>query len=204
MSELIVLAGCYGSGKTSLGLNLSLKRKAEGRHVIAVDLDVINPYVRMTDGAESKRPSLIAKARSLVKSFLKAARDEADTHSPSKKTIAIFEDIGEGAVVGTEHKTEDVKKAATKQMAEVMDVYGSPEANGQKVFRSIAEQQTARQTAGQQAMAVANGPMLEKILTAIEKGQIITLDGDALVGATANKMDNALGRRRALASRGAI
>lgn len=158
----------------------------------------------MTDGAESKRPSLIAKARSLVKSFLKAARDEADTHSPSKKTIAIFEDIGDGAVVGTENKTKDVKKAATKQMAEVMDVYGSPEANGQKVFRSIAEQQTSRQMAGQQAMAVANGPMLEKILTAIEKGQVITLDGDALVGATANKMDNALGRRRALASRGAI
>ena len=45
---------------------------------------------------------------------------------------------------------------------------------------------------------------LDKILTAIEKGQILTIDGDTLVGATADRMDNALGRRRALAARGAI
>ncbi len=53
MTEIIVLAGCYGSGKTSLGLNLSLAKKAGGRSVVAVDLDVINPYFRMTDGAET-------------------------------------------------------------------------------------------------------------------------------------------------------
>lgn len=45
---------------------------------------------------------------------------------------------------------------------------------------------------------------LDSILTAIEKGQILTIDGDTLVGATANRMDNALGQRRALAARGAI
>lgn len=158
----------------------------------------------MTAGAESKRSGLLAKARSLVSGFLSAVRKEADTHSPSKKTIAIFEDIGEGAVVGTENKTKDVKKAATKQMAEVLGVYNPQEVNAQRTLRGIAEQQAARQSAGQMAVASSNGPMLEKILAAIEKGQIITLDGNALVGATADKMDNALGRRRALASRGAI
>ncbi len=158
----------------------------------------------MTAGAENKRSGLLAKARSLVAGFLKAARDEADTHSPSKKTIKIFEDIGEGAVVGTENKTKDVKKAAQHQMAEVLDSYGSPEANAQKVYRNIAEQQSARQLSGQQALASSNGPMLERILAAIEKGQVIALDGDAIVGATADRMDSALGRRRTLASRGAI
>ncbi len=158
----------------------------------------------MTAGAENKRPGLLSKARSLVAGFLAAARDEADTHSPSKKTIEIFEDIGEGAVVGTENKTEDVKKAAQHQMAEVLDSYGSPELNAQKVYRSIAERQSARQLSGQQALASSNGPMLERILTAIEKGQVIALDGDAIVGATADRMDSALGRRRTLASRGAI
>lgn len=158
----------------------------------------------MTAGAEKKRSGLLAKARSLVAGFLKAARDEADTHSPSKKSMAIFEDIGEGAEIGVENKTEDVARAGAEQAAALMDAYSAQEVKAQRALRSIAEQQAAQQTAGQMTLASANGPMLEKILAAIERGQIITLDGDALVGATANKMDSALGRRRALASRGAI
>jgi hypothetical protein len=54
------------------------------------------------------------------------------------------------------------------------------------------------------AAATANSGMLDKILTAMEKGQVILLDGDAVVGGTANRMDTALGQRRILASRGAI
>ena len=158
----------------------------------------------MTAGAENKRSGLLAKARSLVKGFLNAVRDEADTHSPSKKSMKIFEDIGDGAVIGTENKTKDVKKAATRQMAEVLDAYGSPELNAQKVYRNIAEQQSARQLSGQQAVASSYDSMLGQILTAIKEGKVLTIDGDALVGATADRMDSALGRRRALASRGAI
>ena len=158
----------------------------------------------LTKGAENKRQGLLAKARSLVSGFLSAARKEADSHSPSRKTMALGEDIGEGAEIGIENKTKDVEKAATKQVGAVLEAYNSQEVNAQRALRNVAEQQTARQTAGQMAVASSNSPMLEKILAAIEKGQVITLDGDALVGATANKMDNALGRRRALASRGAI
>ena len=158
----------------------------------------------LTDGAESKRSGLLAKARSLVSSFLSAARKEADSHSPSRKTMALGEDLGEGAEIGIESKTKDIKKAASQQMETVLDAYGSPELNAQKVYRNIAEQQSARQLSGQQAAASSYDSALEKILNAIEQGQVITLDGDALVGATADRMDSALGRRRALASRGAI
>ena len=45
---------------------------------------------------------------------------------------------------------------------------------------------------------------LDKILTAIEKGQVIKLDSKALVGGTATMYDNALGQRRMLAARGAV
>lgn len=45
---------------------------------------------------------------------------------------------------------------------------------------------------------------LDRILDAIEKGQILTIDGNALVGATADKYDATLGQRRALAARGAV
>ena len=45
---------------------------------------------------------------------------------------------------------------------------------------------------------------LDKILDAIERGQVLTIDGDALVGATAERTDSALGQRRMLTARGAV
>jgi hypothetical protein len=45
---------------------------------------------------------------------------------------------------------------------------------------------------------------LDKILNAIERGQILTIDGDALVGATVDRMDASLGYRRELVARGAL
>lgn len=158
----------------------------------------------MTAGAEKKRGGLLEKARSLVSGFFAAVRKEADSHSPSRKAIAIFEDIGEGAEIGVDNKTKDVKKAGKRQASAVLDAYRAEEADAQRVFRNVADQQAARQTNAQLVVASSNSDMLASILAAIEKGQILTIDGDTLVGATASMMDNALGRRRALAARGAI
>lgn len=155
-------------------------------------------------GMEDKRSTLLEKARSLVSGIIGAMRDEADSNSPAKKTIEFGEDVGEGAVIGVENKTKDVKRAGTRQAAALMDAYREQEVGAQKALRHVAEQQTARQATVQRVAASTNSPVLEKILTAIEKGQILTIDGDALVGATADRMDNALGRRRTLATRGAI
>lgn len=158
----------------------------------------------LTEGLEKKRSKLIKKGVSLVTDFLAAVRKTGDTHSPSRKTMAIGEDMGEGTVIGIENKTKDVKRAATNQAGAILDAYRSEEVNAQKALRHVAEQQSARQVNSQMAAAGSSGPLLEKILAAIEKGQILTIDGNALVGATANSMDSALGRRRALAARGAI
>lgn len=158
----------------------------------------------LADGIKIKNGAVGAAAIRQIQRAVQAARQEAQIRSPSRKTMEIGEYMGEGAEIGIEKKTKDVEKAATNQAAAILDAYSAQEVNAQRALRNIAEQQTSRQMAGQQAMASTNSPMLEKILAAIEKGQIITLDGDALVGATANKMDTALGHRRALASRGAI
>jgi hypothetical protein len=45
---------------------------------------------------------------------------------------------------------------------------------------------------------------LDKILSAIERGQVLMLDGKQLVGHTASMYDNTLGQRRALVARGAL
>ena len=84
-----------------------------------------------------------------------------------------------------------------------MDAYSEQEVAGQRALRGIAEQQTARQMSGQMAAATANSGVLDKILTAIEKGQILMLDGDTLVGGTADRMNQTLGMMQVLTARGA-
>ncbi|MBE6976218.1 MAG: hypothetical protein E7439_03350 [Ruminococcaceae bacterium] len=158
----------------------------------------------LSGGMENKRSGLLTKARSLVSGIIGAMREEADSHSPARKTIDFGEDVGEGAEIGIERKTHDVKRAATDQAAAILDAYSTQERNGQKALRNVADQQSLRQATTQMTAAASNAPMLEKILAAIEKGQIIAIDGEAIVGATASRMDSALGHRRTLASRGAI
>ena len=43
------LTGHYGSGKTSLAVALSLKKRAAGRRVAVADLDIVNQYFRTVD-----------------------------------------------------------------------------------------------------------------------------------------------------------
>lgn len=157
----------------------------------------------LQDGMENNRYNLLAKARSLVSGIIGAMRKEADSHSPSRKLIDFGEDLGEGAEIGIENSTKDVKRAATNQAAAILDSYSSREVSGQHTLRSIAERQANLRSASQIEAAAQNSGMLSKILAAIEKGQVLTIDGNKLVGATAAKTDTALGQRRVLVERGA-
>ena len=49
---------------------------------------------------------------SVVNTAIARARSAAATASPSKKTTKIFEDVGEGMVVGLEHKKQKVADTA--------------------------------------------------------------------------------------------
>lgn len=156
------------------------------------------------EGLGSKTGSLYSKATSIVSGIISAMRTAADSHSPSRKTIAFGEDMGEGTEIGLENTTKDLRRAATNQAAAILEGYRSQELTGQNTLRQIAEQQASHAMSEQMTMASANAPMLEKILSAIERGQVLLIDGDTLVGATANRMDSALGRRHDLAAKGAI
>lgn len=159
----------------------------------------------LSSGMESKRSSLISKARNIVSAIIGAFRDEADSHSPSRKMIAFGEDMGEGAAIGVENKTARLDEAAREQVDHLLDTYSDAgDASGQGLFQAIQGQETAQQRASYQATAGSTAERLDRILEAIERGQVIMLDGDQLVGATADRMDNELGQRRALAARGAI
>jgi len=50
-SNLVLITGHYGCGKTNLSINmaLDLARRVDGLPVTVVDLDIVNPYFRISD-----------------------------------------------------------------------------------------------------------------------------------------------------------
>lgn len=157
----------------------------------------------LADGIKLKNGAVGAAAIIAIREAVKAAKKEAEINSPSKKTMEIGEGLGEGEVVGIKKTTKDVKKAATEQQVAVLDAYRGQDVEAQRALRSVAEQQTTRQTAVRMTAATANSKALDNILAAIQAGQVLLLDGDALVGGTAGRMDRKLGQLRVLAARGA-
>ena len=157
----------------------------------------------LAGGMENKRLSLMAKARSIVNAIIGAMRNEADSHSPSRKMIALGEDMGEGGAIGLENKSDRMLDVAENQVDALLDTYTNAGANtGRGVINSLVHQNT---TTGQQnGQTASNADVLHKILAAIERGQILTIDGKTWVGATAEMTDTALGQRRVLAARGAV
>lgn len=121
--------------------------------------------------------------------------------SPSR----VFRDeIGKMLVAGMAEGIEDNASQPLKAMADLskdlLDEADAP--NG-----ITLERQMRHTFAAPESLSSAQTGMLDKldkILTAIERGQILTLDGKALVGATADMTDSVLGQRRALAARGAV
>jgi phage-related protein len=106
----------------------------------------------------------------------------------------------EGMAVGIEDNADDPLKAMRQLSG---DMLGEAEGlNGLTLERNL--QHTFAAPASVSAAESGMLSKLDSILAAIEKGQVLLLDGDALVGGTAQRMDNALGRRRALTARGAI
>ena len=55
LEKTILVTGHYGSGKTNFSINLALDLKKQGREVVLVDLDIVNPYFRTADFKELAR-----------------------------------------------------------------------------------------------------------------------------------------------------
>lgn len=112
-------------------------------------------------------------------------------------------EVGKMLAVGLAEGIEDNASAPLDAVADLSKgmLSEAEELNGltleRRLHHTFAEPNTATAESGLLGK-------LDRILAAIERGQIITLDGDALVGATANRMNSALGQRRVLAERGAV
>ena len=143
---------------------------------------------------------IMGAVRGLADSVVSGFKKAFQIHSPSRVMAGIGELLDEGLAVGIEDNAKDPVTALGELSNDMLDEVG--ELNGLTLERRL--QHTF---AAPDAAATAQNGMLAKldsILEAIERGQVLTIDGRALVGATAEQMDQALGKRRALVARGAI
>lgn len=75
----------------------------------------------MISGLNSRSSSLYSTISGLVSNAIAAARTAADSHSPSKKTVALFEDIDEGMIVGAKNKAALVEQAIQDVVNQALD-----------------------------------------------------------------------------------
>lgn len=106
-----------------------------------------------------------------------------------KGQVGLLEGNGAEAVVPLEHNTEWIRKVAKEFLAQMESATGLPTFDGS----SSAAAGHAQGILGK----------LDALLAAVERNQVLLLDGDALVGGTADRMNEKLGQLSVLAARGA-
>lgn len=156
---------------------------------------------------------IIGKIQGFGESVLGGIKKFFGIKSPSK---VMAKEVGHWLPAGMAEGVEGNTKAATRSMTDMAHdalaaanaelagaTLAAPAVNGLAIERGLQTR-----TAAAHATAASSGAgmldKLDRILAAIERGQILTIDGRAFVGATANGYDNTLGQRRALVARGAL
>jgi phage-related protein len=141
------------------------------------------------------------KIKSFGDSILGGIKSFFGIHSPSR----VFRDeVGKMLAVGL---AEGIEENADQPLDAMTDLSKDLLGEADTLNGLTLERQLQHTFAAPEGFSQAESGMmtrLDRILAAIERGQILTIDGDKLVGATASQMDAALGRRRVLAARGAI
>lgn len=172
--------------------NLPENLKSIGKNMIE---GLWNGISGCTKWLTDKISGFCSSALSAIKSFF-------GIKSPSRvMRDQVGKMLGLGMAEGITDSVGDVQKAMNGLTDATMGGFGT---NG------FALENNLRQRGAQMAMDVtAKSDLtmqgkLDKILSAIERGQVLMLDGKALVGHTASMYDNTLGQRRALVARGAL
>ncbi len=152
------------------------------------------------NGINNKFTWLKNKIKSFTSGVLDGIKNFFGVNSPSKETAWIGDMLDQGLAKGVLDNAKDPIKAMQRVSGGVLDAAAAP-VDGLSLTRALSRPATVN--AAPVASDGGLGAKLDKILAAIEKGQVLAIDGDQLVGATAGRMDKILGQRRALAARGA-
>ena len=165
--------------------------------VLSIGSDLVTG---LWNGISDKLGWLIDK----IKGFANTVKDKIanffGVHSPSTETAWVGEMLDEGLAKGMLDHIASPVKAMQRVSRGVLDA--ATGTDGLALDRQLST--TGRAAMGTMGVNSGVADKLDRILSAIERGQVLYIDGDALVGATADKFDNRLGQRRVLAARGAV
>lgn len=165
--------------------------------VLSIGSDLVSG---LWNGITNKLSWLKSKISGFASSVLGSIKSFFGVHSPSTETAWIGDMLDQGLAEGLLDNMKDPVKAMQKVTTGVLGAAG--EVDGLTLTRQL-QASTAATTASQWADSGILGK-LDSILSAIQAGQILTIDGEALVGGTYERYDTKLGQRRALAARGAL
>lgn len=147
------------------------------------------------DGIKNMVGWITEKVKGFANTILGGIKNALGIHSPSKEMAWVGEMMSKGLAEGIEENSDEPLDA----MASVSSGLLNEAENVDGL--SLQRQLQATVNTGTDTGLLSK---LDRILSAIEAGKVLTIDGDTLVGATAGKYDAALGQRQLLAARGAI
>lgn len=147
------------------------------------------------NGISNKVDWIKSKIGGFTKTVLSSIKSFFGIHSPSTETAWVGDMLDQGLAEGMLDNIDAPVKAMQRVTGGVLDA--AQNVNGVQLGTQLQSNFSGGSGDGL-------GAKLDKILAAIERGQIIAIDGDKLVGATADAFDRRLGQRRVLATRGAI
>ena len=153
------------------------------------------------NGIKDKFNWLIDKIRGFASSVLGRIKSFFGVHSPSTETAWVGEMLDRGLAEGVLDNQADPVKAMRTVSRGVLAA--AQEADGLALETGVRSAGAAAASAS----GVVSGSLMSKldtIINALERGQVLMLDKETLVGSTLDSYDSKLGRRRALAARGAL
>lgn len=158
-------------------------------------------------GMTSKKSSLLEKAKDIVKNIISAMRKEADSHSPSRKTIDFGEDMGEGVEIGIDNKTDDAAKSAKRQVNEIMDAYHLDLSKPISILGGFNDLPIHQDVYSPLEQSINSGDLvtLSNAISELANRPVIVRVGDRTIAEViASASDDVNGTRNAFISRGLI
>ncbi len=117
---LTVIVGHYGSGKTNLVMNLALDAARRVGSVSVIDMDIVNPYFRVSE----QRRVLEAEGIELVAPVFSEMGTSLDVPSLTGRILPAIEDASDEHVVIIDVGGDDAGSVALGRYARAIEAHG--------------------------------------------------------------------------------
>ncbi len=183
-ARIHIIVGHYGSGKTEFAINYALKLKERFERVYIVDLDIVNPYFRTNDAAETlSKLGLSVIASPYASSNVDVPSLPSDIYRVfADREAAVVFDVGgddDGAIALGRYKQHFDNEET--EMLFVINTYRPMTANAEAIRDMVTDIETVSR---QKVTALVNSSNLAGLTTVNEtlSGQKIVEEAEALTG----------------------